>query len=97
MSTILDSLVAGRVYFIVMFEDAQLTIPVIQTLIYEGEMFREDGSKYLAFQELKPNGERSNFIVDTSHREDLVLTADGLIETLRTAFSGRLPTIARNT
>jgi hypothetical protein len=85
-----NSLAKGKVCYIVMFDDPGLMVPVIQTLIYEDEVTREDRSHYHLFRELKPSGGTAKFSVEDEHVEELLLDQSELLVRLSTAFSGRL-------
>jgi hypothetical protein len=73
----------GQVYFIVMYDDERLAVPVVQTLVYLGEGRSRDGRLEFRFKEIKPTKEPSLFVVDQEHADDLVVDQDGLIERLR--------------
>lgn len=83
-------LVHGRAYFIVMFNDDDLRIPVVQTLIYMEESKRNDGTEIFLFRELRSDGTEPKFFVNTQDVDQLLLDEAGLIEKLRKCFEGKL-------
>lgn len=84
--------VSGQPYFIVMFDDENLTVPIVQTLLYVESEKRDDGSEFFLFRELLPSGEESKFFVDQEHADDLVLDQAGLLKKLKHCFDGKLAT-----
>jgi hypothetical protein len=80
----------GQVYFIVMFHDEDLKIPVVQTLIFEKIGKRKNGSEFLLFRQIPPQGAESKFIVEKEHVEQLLLDEKGLVDKLKRSFDGKL-------
>jgi len=73
-----------------MFDDQSLTVPVIQTLVYEGEATRENGSHFRLFRELKSSGETAKVGVDEEHLEELLLNDSELLSILSVAFGKKI-------
>src|SRR5258708_15953031 len=69
----------GRVYFSVQFVDEDLLVPRVETLVFTGRGFDEDGMKVLYFQDISsyqlrierdsPEAERATFY--EQHEKDL--------------------------
>jgi hypothetical protein len=85
-------LVRGQTYFIVMFDDENLTIPLVQTLIYRENGRRADGTSYFLFKELHVGGKQSDFFVNEADLDHLVLDRAGLLRKLKDSFDGTLST-----
>lgn len=83
-------LTVGEVYFIVLFDDADLRIPIVQTLIYCGEKARGNGTKYFSFRELHRDGAETQFGVDPGDASHLLLDRSGLLDKLNRCFNGEL-------
>lgn len=77
-------------YFIVTFADKALTIPIVQTLVFDSAGERTNGAKYFLFRELLSDGLEQNFIVDEDQSDDMVLDQAGLLEKLKDCFEGNL-------
>lgn len=80
-------LIDGKVCFIVMFDDVELSVPVVQTLIYESRTTLSNGTHLYIFRELKPNGEISKFSVADEHADELLLDGRDLVAKLSAAFT----------
>jgi hypothetical protein len=91
----LERFVPGQVYFTVMFHDEDLQVPVVQTLIFVEERQRDDGSAFLLFRQIPPQGEESKFIVDRKDERKLLLDRSELIDKLKDCFDGKLATPPR--
>jgi len=87
-----DRFITGQIYFIVMFDDENLTVPIVQTLRFVKKGERRNGSKYYLFKQLGCDAKRRDFLVDEKDAEHLVVDHPGLIRELRDCFSGRLST-----
>jgi hypothetical protein len=72
----------GFAYFILLYQDAALTVPVVQTLIFCEDRSRGDGHIEHVFREIKTRGEEAPFVVHENHAEDLVLDLRGLVQRL---------------
>jgi len=73
----------NNVYFIILFSDKDMDIPVIQTLVYQEKKVAEDGSSFLyLFNEIKPHDDESMFFVQEDDIEKLVVDKKGLVEKL---------------
>lgn len=81
----------GGIYFVVSFKDEALTLPLIRTLIFRQEVFRENGSKGYIFDQLS-EGDTEVFYVDKGHVEELIVDRQGLLRMLEQAFRGNLST-----
>lgn len=82
----------GHVYFIVVFSDENLMVPIVQTLVFVKRGKRDDGSRFFLFRELPPHGEESKLIVDEKQADHLVLDQAELLNKLRHSFDGKLAT-----
>lgn len=87
-----NHLVRDRQYFIVMFADENLEIPIVQTLIFKKEGKRPDGSAYFLFKELHLGGTESDFLVNQEDADHLVLDQQRLLQKLRDCFDKTLLT-----
>lgn len=76
-------LAQGSTYFILLFEDEALTVPLIQTLIYVGPRKSDAGIDGHLFDYLKPDDEASGFFVEAIRLEELVTDREGLIRRLQ--------------
>jgi len=81
-------LVQESTYFILLFEDEALTVPLIQTLIYVGPRKSDAGIDGHLFDYLKPDDEVSGFFVEAIHLEELVTDREGLIRKLQAIGGG---------
>ena len=70
------------VYFIVMYEDEELQIPSIQTLIYLGKESSESGELLYLFKVVQDSSEEEKTFVREADLEALVLSKEGLIAEL---------------
>ena len=86
----IDRFVPGQAYFIVVYNDESLSIPIIQTLIFVKRSVRDNGIKCLRFRELHAQGEETGFFVDEEHADHLVLDHVGLLKQLQASFDGRI-------
>ena len=73
-----------------MFHDEDLKIPVVQTLIFEKIGKRKNGSEFLLFRQIPPQGAESKFIVEKEHIDRLLLDEKGLLDKLTRSFDGKL-------
>lgn len=88
MSDQLAEMIEGRTYFIVMFDDEDLRIPVVQTLIFLHEGKRADGSEYYLFREVGKDDEEARFFVNREDAASLLLNETMLLTKLRKCFDG---------
>jgi hypothetical protein len=88
----ISQMTVGSPYFIVVFEDEGLTIPLVQTLVFNGIRTKDDRTRWLSFTELRPNGDEVAFKVEESHAHELLLDRAALVEKLKQSFSGKLAT-----
>ena len=77
-------------YFIVIFADEALSIPIVQTLVFDSAGERTNGIKYFLFRELLSDGQEQNFVVDEDQADEIVLDQVGLLEKLKNCFGGNL-------
>lgn len=91
----MEKLVPGQTYFIVVFNDGDLKVPLVQTLIYVKDGRRGDGSECHLFRELSAHGEESEFFVDKKDAKRLLLDQSGLLAKLKSCFDGKLATPPR--
>lgn len=76
------NLIPGSIYFIVMYEDEDLHIPVIQTLIFVETVVKDDGDVTHFFRDISAPAERQRFHVHEHQVDQLLLDWDGLLSTL---------------
>jgi hypothetical protein len=79
----------GEIYFIVMFSDGNLSIPVVQTLEFIETRVRSDGCRYALFRQYNSVEKESLFSVDSDKVDTLVLDKDQLMLVLARCFAGR--------
>lgn len=91
----MEKLTPGQMYFIVMFEDEDLKVPLVQTLIFVENRRRDDGSEFFLFRDLSARGEESKFMVDKKDAERLLLDQDGLLTKLKKCFDGTIGRLPR--
>jgi hypothetical protein len=91
----MEKLVSGQTYFIVVFNDGDLKMPLVQTLIYVKDGRRGDGSECHLFRELSAHGEEAEFFVDKKDAKRLLLDQSGLLAKLKSCFDGTLSTPPR--
>lgn len=84
--------VKSEPYFLVKFEDRDLTVPVIETLMFEEESNAADGSSRLLFRSLS-NPDDLRISLAPTDAEHLISTAPELLEKLTSAFRGTLPLV----
>jgi hypothetical protein len=92
MDSQLKNLLPGQTYFIVMFHDEDLKVPLVQTLIFIKDGRRPDGSEFFLFRELTPHGGQSKFVVDKKDAKRVLLDQAGLLRKLKSCFDGKLAT-----
>lgn len=78
-----DELLPGATYFILMYADECLAIPLVQTLVYREQRIREDGSLEFIFREIRPHDHETVFSVRVDDIESLVLDQPELIYQLQ--------------
>lgn len=88
----MEKLAPGQTYFVVVFNDGDLKVPLVQTLIYVKDGRRSDGSECHLFRELSAQGEESEFFVDKKDAKHLLLDQNGLLAKLKKCFDGELAT-----
>jgi len=91
----MEKLVAGQTYFIVVFNDEDLKVPVVQTLVYVEDGRRGDGSEFHLFRELSAQGKESKYVVDKKDAKRMLLDQKGLLAKLKSCFDGKLATSPR--
>lgn len=69
-------------YYIVMFDDPVMRIPIVQTLVFVGEMVRGGGSRFLCLNEIRAGGGKSLFSVEYDQVEEMLLDGPGLVSLL---------------
>jgi len=77
-------------YFIVTFADEALTIPIVQTLVFDSTGERTNGIKYFLFRELLSDGQEQHFMVEEDQADELILDQVRLLEKLNDCFEGNL-------
>jgi len=78
-----ERFVPGNVYFIVLYMDEALSVPVIQTLIFMEQHKRHDGRAEYRFEEIKPHDESTHFAVQEEDVDQLVVDRFGLMKRLQ--------------
>lgn len=63
----------GSVRFILLYEDENLTVPIIQTVIFLEERQDTSGALRYLFKEIGPRNEEHLFEVADEHFDDLVI------------------------
>lgn len=81
--------VTSEPYFLVKFEDRDLKVPVIETLMFEKEAAAADGTPRLLFRSLS-NPEDLKVALAADEAEHLVSTSSELLEKLAKSFAGTL-------
>jgi hypothetical protein len=84
--------VTSQPYFLVKFEDRDLKVPVIETLMFEKEAAAADGTPRLLFRSLS-NPDDLKVALAADEAEHLVSTASELLEKLAKSFAGTLPLV----
>jgi hypothetical protein len=90
MSTEQDRYQIDAIYFLVLFCDSDLRVPIIRTLRYVGNHRRKDDTTALLFLDVDPQGSSDNIIFDESKAADVVLNAAELLGRLEQCFAGTL-------
>lgn len=80
----------GDIRFIVLFEDADLRIPIVQTLRFLHATQSDSGESLLIFMQIHSATKREKFFVRERDFDDLVLDSQGLLDTLQRSFDGHL-------
>jgi hypothetical protein len=80
------------IYFLVLFADADLRVPIIRTLQFIGSDHRRDGTTALLFRELDPQGKAEKMAFGEAEAPDVVLTGKELLARLEQCFAGTLAT-----
>lgn len=88
----MDELVPGKTYFIVLFHDEDLKVPIVQTLIYDREGRRGNGIECYLFRDVSSHQQEPRFYVDKKDATHLLVDQDGLLDKLRRCFEGKLAT-----
>ena len=89
-SSLRHGMKAGNIYYIVMYADEQLTVPVVQTLKYQEMKTREDGSTHFLFGRFLADGTTEKFFINEPDLDSLLLDGTGLLQRLRDCFGGKL-------
>jgi len=87
MALLDKNFVAGGVYFIVMYEDYDLCIPAIQTLIFVESTISATGRLKHFFRDISAGKDAQGFHVHEEQVDDLLLNWQGLMETLNSCFA----------
>lgn len=74
-----------------MFHDEHMSVPVVQTLIFERAAVRDGGKKCFLFLEIPVDGPPSTIFVDEEHVDHLILDKEALVNRLASLLSnGRI-------
>jgi hypothetical protein len=76
-------------YFLVKFEDRDLKIPIVETLMFERETTAADGSTRLMFRSLS-HPDEPKIALAPLEAEHLISTTSELLEKLARSFAGTL-------
>jgi hypothetical protein len=80
----------GQPYFIVMFDDEEMMIPIIQTVLFVEATKTDDGREGFLFQRLTPSGDPEEMFLETNDAKHLVRDRDRFMTTLRRTFDGTI-------
>ena len=78
-----QTLKEGQPYFIVMFRDQSLLIPVILTVLFQGADTTDEGGHGFQFQRADDDGENGRITLLAEDLDELVFDRKGLIELLQ--------------
>ena len=78
----------GDIRFIVLFEDADLTVPIVQTLRFLQATHSDSGEPLLIFTQIHSATRREKFFVRERDFEELVVDSQGLLGVLQRSFDG---------
>ena len=78
--------IPGELYFVVMFQDELMTVPVVQTLIYERYSQQDGGTRCFLFREIPLHGAESMIFIREDDADHLVLDKPGLLAKLTSCF-----------
>ncbi len=82
MARYCERFIPGQTYFIVMFQDEAMTVPVVQTLTYERASPQDGDVKNFLFREVPIDGEGSIVAINKEHAEHLILDKEELLTKL---------------
>ena len=80
----------GEPYFIVLFDDEEMKVPLIQTVLFVEAAKSDDGREGFLFQLLSPTGDAERMFLDKETALHLVRGRDRFMETLRRSFDGTI-------
>ena len=80
------------IYFLILFLDPDLHVPIVRTLRFVGATRRKDGSAALMFRDVDPQGKKAKIIFGESEAAEVVLGPAGLMARLTLCFAGTLAT-----
>lgn len=78
-----QSLEAGQPYFIVMFRDEALQVPMILTVLFQGAGATDEGEHGFQFQRADDDGENGRITLLAEDLDELVFDREGLIALLQ--------------
>lgn len=78
----INKIIVGGIYFELMYEDENLSIPVIKTLIFEKFAVRSGGARCLIFKEISDH-DVPKFYIDEGLVDSLLFDLDGLVAELQ--------------
>jgi hypothetical protein len=82
--------VVGEPYFIVVFDDEDMKVPLIQTVLFVKAAEADDGREGFLFQVLAPTRDPERMFLDTETALHLVRDRDRFMTTLQRTFDGTI-------
>ena len=76
----------GEIYFLLLFADTDLRIPIIRTLEFIGDTRRDDGTAAVLFRDLDHDAKSKQLVFAASEAKEVVVNAFELMERLRRSF-----------
>lgn len=80
----------GQIYYVATFIDAELKVPVVQTLRYLEKGSDDDENPLEYFDQIEAMGEVKRIFIAASDVESLVLDFEGLLTVLQRSYDGDL-------
>ena len=82
--------IPGKLYFLIKFQDKDLTVPIVRTLKFVERKQQRKGDDLLVFDELVDDGDAEKLALRESDAEHLAVDSDELIRRLQRCFKGTL-------
>ena len=80
----------GKLYFLIKFQDKELTVPVVRTLRFVERKNPHKGEDMLVFDELTDDGDAEKLALRESDADHLAIDSDELMRRLGRCFQGTL-------